>query len=315
MLYITGGVFMNPNILEVGNNIENLVHFEWNITNYCNFDCYYCSVARTMKEDPIPNNQTKSYKLVLAKLKNVKSKFIVDLAGGEPTLHNDFIDIVTALNNMENCTSITLSTNFTGKLPFFKQLKESKIKKLDVGISYHPQYHKIYMKNLDKIKFVAENFLHNINVIISDDPQYWKDTLEFTNTMHSYGIDYVVTILHGTENYWPDYALEEMQEQFKEVFEYTRQQDLIKNTFRYKFKDGTEEWLTHDEILARKLDELKGIKCDSYYYTIDMVGDIYRICTGEKLGLRTDNLEVTIKCPHEICNCETRIFLNKYNED
>jgi len=294
---------------ECGNS-DGRIFFEWNITNYCNYDCYYCSVANTMKSDPIKNHQTKAHRLVLAKLKNVKDKFVIDLAGGEPTLHDNFIDIVSALNDIERCKYISISTNFTAKMSFFEKLRDIALEKLDVGVSYHPQYHKIYMKNFDKIKFVTDNFKHTVNVLLPDNEQYWNDIREFTNRLRDNGIDFVLTILHGTENYEPNYNMDRLQEVFGDLFEYTKY-DLQQNTFRYKFKDGTEEFLTHDQVLVRDLHKLKGITCDSYYYTIDMKGDVYRICTGERLGLRMDNLKVTVECPHDTCNCETRLYLNK----
>lgn len=266
------------------------IFFEWNITNYCNYDCYYCSVKKTMNDDPIKNHQTEAIRLVIARLKMVKFPFTIDLAGGEPTLHKQFQFILDELHKIDNCKTISISTNFTTKF-------NVDMPKLDIGISYHPEYHKHYMKKIDVIKSVKDP---TINVILTDKPEYWDMSLEFIDALD----DYVVTILHPTDdNYKPVYT-KEFFEKFKDNFEYTRDNPI--NLFKYDDK-----LLTHDEIITQGLHKLKGITCNSYYYSIDIDGVFTRICTGEKLGLSLDGLDTTITCPHDICNCESRLLLNK----
>ena len=276
---------------ESGGAPENYIFFEWNITNYCNYDCYYCSVKSTMKNDPIRNHQTESINLVIARLKLVKFPFTIDLAGGEPTLHKKFQYILDELHTIENCKTVSISTNFTTKFNI-------DMPKLEIGVSYHPEYHAHYMKKLDVIRSVKNP---TINVILTDKPEYWDNSVEFINSLNA---DYVITILHGTTNYWPKYNMELFAKKFKDIFEYTKGNPI--NLFKYD-----DELLTHDVILEMGLHKLKGITCDSYYYAIDIDGIFTRICTGEKLSLGLKGLDTTIICPHEICNCETRLLLNK----
>jgi organic radical activating enzyme len=277
---------------ECGGAPENHIFFEWNITNYCNYDCYYCSVKKTMKTDPIKNHQTESIKLVIARLRLVKFPFTIDLAGGEPTLHKQFQFIVDELHKIDNCKTVSISTNFTTKF-------NVDMPKLDIGISYHPEYHKQYMKKLDIIRSVKNP---TINVILTDNEEYWDRALEFIEAV---GREYVLTILHPTDdNYKPKYDMDKFLKKFKKHFEYTKNNPI--NLFKYDDK-----LLTHDEILVNGLHELKGISCDSYYYSININGDFTRICTGEKLGLGLEGLDTTVICPHDICNCESRLLLNK----
>jgi len=288
---------------ECGNS-DGRIFFEWNITNYCNYDCYYCSVAGTMKNDPIKNHQADEYKLVLARLKLVNKPFSIDLAGGEPTLHKDINYIIDELEKIDNCKTISITTNFTKNIKFFDKLKPGKV---DLEISYHPEYHDIYLKNLDKLKEVVKRVPDVINVIATDDPQYWNNTLEFIQILDELNIQYALTILHSTSNYHVHYDMDKFNEVFGSAFAKMKKRDTkFVNTFKYDDKH-----YTYNEVIVNGLDKLKGISCDSYYYSININGEFTRICTGEKLDFGMTEVDTTIICPHNKCNCESRLTLNK----
>ena len=304
MLSIIVGVFME--FKECGNS-DGRIFFEWNITNYCNYDCYYCSVADTMKSDPVKNHQADSYKLVIARLKLVKKPFSIDLAGGEPTLHKEINYIIQELQDIDNCLTISITTNFTKSIKFFENIENLNLDKVDLEISYHPEYHNIYLNNLDKLKRVVTRIPDVINVISTDKSEYWDNTLSFIKVLDDNDIGYALTILHSTSNYKVNYDMSAFNKVFGDTFARMKDRDTnFINTFKYD-----NEHFTYNEVIMKGLDKLKGISCDSYYYSINIDGTFTRICTGDKLSFDMSGVDTTVICPHDTCNCESRLTLNK----
>lgn len=85
------------------------VSCEWNITNYCNLKCSFCSMNCTNQND-FENLNISKIKEVARKIKEVGCIY-VSLSGGEPMSHPLFFDIVKELR--EQRIEVTLTTNGT----------------------------------------------------------------------------------------------------------------------------------------------------------------------------------------------------------
>lgn len=85
------------------------VSCEWNITNYCNLKCSFCSMDCTNQRD-FENLNISKIKEVTRKIKEVGCIY-VSLSGGEPMSHPLFFDIVEELRKQK--LEVTLTTNGT----------------------------------------------------------------------------------------------------------------------------------------------------------------------------------------------------------
>lgn len=85
------------------------VSCEWNITNYCNLKCSFCSMNSSNQKD-FENLNISKIKEVAKKIKEVGCIY-VSLSGGEPMSHPLFFDIVNELR--EQNLEVTITTNGT----------------------------------------------------------------------------------------------------------------------------------------------------------------------------------------------------------
>lgn len=115
---------------------ERIFNFVWQINNYCNYRCWYCFVE---KENKVTNRST--IDRIISILSKLPLPFNIRLMGGEPTLVPHLSYIVNSLYNLQNCQSITIITNFSVSIDFWKKY-EKYSDKLSLHISYHSKYEK-----------------------------------------------------------------------------------------------------------------------------------------------------------------------------
>ena len=75
----------------------------------------------TFKKD---SQERDAWKLVVKSLasKQIKDRFVVEMLGGEPTLHPDLYDIIDALHEIEQCKRVELITNLAKPVKYFLDL-------------------------------------------------------------------------------------------------------------------------------------------------------------------------------------------------
>ena len=78
------------------------------ITGNCNMNCLHCRASNTEKIDFPIEQIIKIYKTA----SNYSTDLEVNISGGEPMLHHDFINILKILRSL-NCKKITITTNGT----------------------------------------------------------------------------------------------------------------------------------------------------------------------------------------------------------
>lgn len=142
-------------------------HISIGITNNCNMNCTYC--YKSINSDKclyeIPYNEIVTYIEKLMKIR-VKERGLetVQLIGGEPTLHKDFIKICRYLK--DNGLEIRVSTNGTNS----KILRSNDLKEIYVN---HPMEFRISLDDFDysknnltrgrKFNSITENIKYLIN--------------------------------------------------------------------------------------------------------------------------------------------------------
>lgn len=123
-------LFENDN--ETGKEIKDFVAIKydntdvlinWTFTQRCNYECSYCPPYFHSKTSPHPPYDIMLYNLdkILDLYKNQKIQF--HFAGGEPTLHPNFLDLVKTIYEKTGNKS-WLTSNMSRSLKYFNQLSK-----------------------------------------------------------------------------------------------------------------------------------------------------------------------------------------------
>ena len=278
------------------------MHFGWFMVDWCNYDCSYCCTGGAQSEVFSKAKSPARYKLVLARLEKLDAEFEMDLYGGEPTLHPEFNYILERLSAMPNCKLIEIKTNLSRSLNFFNQVYEHP--KIRIGASYHAEYYD--QTFVDKcIALKDRDFYCHIN--LSDNPDDWPEILDMIRQFNEHGVGYDFNTLYSIPGREIKYTPE-----FYQTFEKYLGSIADKETYRYKFSDGTEEHLPAFIAYKRGLANFNGYKCKALAYEIKVTGEITNLCTGAVMPLHLKAPEHTITCP--IYRCESDMMLNFYKE-
>lgn len=119
----------------------------------CNLNCDYCYVRRGFKNLWGASMSLDKVKIIK---KYIPKDSIIQILGGEPTLHKDFAKICELFKDHE----IEVFTNGTRKLK-------------DTGVKYSVTYHKDFVK-----KYQIERFLNNIKDIKINELKIMLDDLD-----------------------------------------------------------------------------------------------------------------------------------------
>lgn len=288
-------------ILNAGIKDYNTLHFEWYLVDWCNYKCSYCNAIDKNVETFSKSTSPSKYKLVLQRLHRLNMEFEMDLYGGEPTLHPEFLTILEEFSKMPNCKLVEIKTNLSRPLHFLKKVfKHDKIK---LAASYHAEY--CTKEFIDKcIALKDNNFYCHIN--LSDDPKSWNDILKMINIFDEYGVKYDLNILLSTAEYTVNYT-----EEFYNLFKDKLTQIADKQTYRFQFDDDV-KYFTAFNVYKNNLANFTGYNCQALLYDIDSDGSIHNSCTGKPLPfiVKQEIFNSCVTCPKEHCHAD--MMLNFY---
>jgi MoaA/NifB/PqqE/SkfB family radical SAM enzyme len=303
------------NIKKSGDENYSTVSFAWLMNTVCQYRCSYCFFNEHLNKKEKNKNKI-AYKNVLKrlKMKNMK-KFKIDLLGGEPTLHQNFFNILDDLCLNEKCVNIDLVTNLAKNINFFKNLNKPEYKKLTVSASYHPQYDKnnkflrkcIEMVNLKNIKFI-------VNVNLSCNNLYWDQTIKLIDELIENKLDIGLNYLHSVENLYEN----KYDDKFYKKFEnYIKENENIgRMNVKYTDKNNCNYTVNEYFVKKNKLHMFKGFNCKAMYWIINPDGSVYNQCTRSPLNILNNNIDKIISCPVTTgCNCEVMYNFPKYRDE
>lgn len=300
----------NRKIVCAGDKNYSLFHFSWTLTNWCNYSCTYCSAKPVMVDKWKKDENISKYKLTLEKLKRFDAPFHIQLYGGEPSLHPNIKDILLGLKQIDNCKQISIITNLSKSLNFWKDIMMPGV---DVCASFHPEYYDDQF--ISKIKFLnnLKDCYIRVTVNLIDKKEYWPMTLEFIEQLKKNNIDHNLHYLYNTP-FWKSNYTEEFFKTFGSIENHTyKGKNILFHT--YKFDDGSTLQYKDLEIYNLGYHKFKGFKCRPLFYQIHFNGDIVNSCTKrpiKNLLLTKDLLDVTEICPCDSCACE--VMFNFYKE-
>jgi len=281
---------------------SSVLYFSWFLTSWCNYSCTYCSVGRILDTKLDKKTSYSSYVLVVKKLGLVKDPFVIELLGGEPSIHKDILKILRLLNNIDNCKRIEFITNLSRSYEFYKKLDSEEYNKIELTASYHFEYYNSDFRD----KLLKLSKLKGINLSVSvnlpTDQSYWTNTKELLEFLKANNILIMINFLHSTLDWTSDYSTE-----FFEYFDGYFEEEEIE----FVFKDGTKKMLYEHEVIEQKLNMFKGFKCMSLAYDIFKDGTITRACNRELIPITMTNLKKRITCPVDTCDCYTLLQFHK----
>ena len=312
-------------LIEIKNS-NNSIYVYWVLTDFCNQHCTYCpkklnNGTYANKPDFITDADIDRFidKLIDTKKKTQK-KLIVGIAGGEPTTHNKFPDILKRLHEhaaIEVVTNGTRSVKWWSELPALPDL---------TVLSLHPEYYDAKKIRINELA----NFLIENNKIIQFNlmchPTMWDKTMSMFNDIdEKYKAFIIPKVIQNMDNMSKDHNQE------RKIYNYSEAQlDFIKN-HQSKIKtdygsptikvyaDNTQEKCKPNALMADREHYFKNWKCaaGSEGISVDTDGRILAgICGAKKLGTIQTTFEFLddyLDCPRVDCVCPGDIVLNKYD--
>lgn len=341
-------------ILEIENlsNGNEMYFIRWNLTRLCNYYCDYCIQGNKMKhiQDSTGESEEirkkicdKLIEFIENKLNPNFKKLRIFLIGGEVTLLNDFISILTKLVNckFDGRMEFHITTNLSANIDILRKMKEIFINKKNRYLSISTSYYKEFTSEkefTDKAKFLYKGSSlrydgkkNILGLIIHRLPGILFSCFGKTKKNH---INLFLAI---------GYPLV-FDEDYKSYLKFRRKYKKCSNTVNYiiirnykhtisdKLKNKLSKKNGHKIKLTLKNGQVyrysntvkmglslenkrfipKGLLCDSGIYNISIgnLGNISRCSSCEKLttigNILTDELELLqekIVCPSMQCNC------------
>ena len=167
----------------------------WLLGRFCNYSCSYCwPFAHSKVKDHRPTE------VILKTLDEIKrqarrqgfNSFHFSFAGGEPTLHPGYLDILKHYCDDSPNTkyqSLHMCTNLSPALAWFKKFVDitKNLHRVTITASWHPEFAK-KEPFVEKVLFCMENDISTtINIVMIPERfnKLWKEVLYF----HKHGIN------------------------------------------------------------------------------------------------------------------------------
>lgn len=293
-----------PKPIRAGYTDYKRITFGWDITDWCNYKCDYCSA----REDHVDKFDRKRYRKTQLpiQLRVIKYDFDIELGGGEPTIHPYFKEIVEQLDANQYCRQILLNTNLSRSLRFYKSLNRTD--KWLFSASYHPDYHsdEFLEKCLELNKSTTSGIFACL-INISDKQEHWENTKYVIEFCRKNKIRYELNKLYSTPYRTINYPQNTL-----EFFDGMVDDSVLK--YPYEFEDKKQTFLGKLTIEANGLNSFTGYRCRALKYKIDFDGNVRGHCDDRVVPLfpKEQDLFRTITCNREACECLA--MFNYYKE-
>jgi len=148
------------------------LYCEWEVTDYCNMDCDFCSTLSPTRNSANWDTRPSEALRIIDQLAELGTKFI-HFSGGEPTLRKDLRDLIARAK--ENGMIVALTTNGYGSPSIYSSVLKADVIRISIdGVgAYHDKIRSkknSYNRAIKVIKFLLDNQTRPaINMTISDD--------------------------------------------------------------------------------------------------------------------------------------------------
>ncbi|RZF22815.1 radical SAM protein [Halobacteriovorax vibrionivorans] len=291
--------YENQKILEIGQGSP--LNINWEMVSHCQYDCSYC-YYRPFTSD---TNYSTLSKIILKKLKNIEEDFIINLIGGEPTLHPDFTQVIDELISIENLKEIRIVTNFIKPESFWNKIQRSS--KIKITASYHPEY-----KNKDFIKkseILSDQFNIDIAFLFTNKIEEFIKYKEVFEDAYQLAKQKKLT-LNCVRLHKEEYNNTTYEEYDPEIEDFIKESEHKvssldnKETTLIKTSD-IQKNIAKSHFLANGYNKLKGWKCDIKAFIIHYDAQVSYACKNTKKHILTCDFKTEgIVCPFNLCECD-----------
>ncbi len=277
------------------------ININWEMVSHCQYDCSYC-YYKPFQSD---TNYTTLGKIVLKKLQQIEEDFVINLIGGEPTLHPDFIEILNKLIEIDKLKEIRIVTNLVKPLNFWVKITPSP--KVKITASYHPEYpNKSF---IEKLESLAKVYRTDTAFLITNEIDHLDKSKEVFKQLFTLSQTSTHTLnpirLHKKEDSVTRYI--SYQEEINEFIIHCEQKiKELKNKETVSIETiSGEKILTKPEFLNNELHALKGWRCAINAFIIHYDAMVSYACKGIKKHILTCDFKTNaITCPFNYCECD-----------
>jgi MoaA/NifB/PqqE/SkfB family radical SAM enzyme len=311
-------------IIEIKSSSRSIVRVGFMLTTACTYSCSYCP-------DRLHTGKNKNHDLSALRkfLEHIKKnkEIIIDITGGEPTIHPQFLDIIKMCREIGIISSV--GSNASRTVQWFKNY--SKLVDNWV-ITLHPSQH---ILDIDKIKILSDNSF--LVVCLIADPAYWNIFVDWREKLSKVeNIKLVVLKIiddWAGANYKPDYREHHLEyiKKYNSSHTFTETkihqiENLLTFLDQYNniavWNDGTQSVVDPYWLIKNDQNNFKNWKCFAGYevLSIDENGHVYWAnCRAKSFGHYSSFLDVSennsLICPFERCECNTDIRTKKLKLD
>ena len=305
-------------IIEI-KNLNKDIFVYWVLTDFCNQHCTYCKpelnlgACAASNKFPSDSDIDTFVDRLLMIQQATDRRLVVDISGGEPTLHSKCGDIIERLHDY---SVLIMNTNGTRNVRWWQSL--SKLPHL-VILSLHPEYYDSKKLRINELC----DFLYNNGVAIQFNlmcqPERWDTVMEIVDDIddrfRSFIVPKILQYQNTVERQLYPYTIDQLN--FIKTYP-TKLETKFSWDCRTVYSDNTIIPTAPNTIMAESMHYFHNWKCSAGSQGISVYADgevRAGICNVKSLGhiSNFNLLDEYITCPRPNCICPGDIFLNKYN--
>ncbi|MFG1512814.1 hypothetical protein ABMA79_15150, partial [Halobacteriovorax sp. HFRX-2_2] len=230
---------------------------------------------------------------------------IINLIGGEPSLHPNFITIIEELESIQNLKEIRIVTNFVKPESFWHKLPGSN--KIKITASFHPEYpNKGFV---EKIDLLSKRYRMDVAFLFTNKLEEFERYKNIFESLYNLAQEKKLTLncirLHNDTNDSVSYEnyQDEIEEFIKNCELRVTQLENKETTLIRTAKE--QKYISKSDFLNNGYNQLKGWKCDIRAFIIHYDAQVSYACKNTKKHILTCDFKTTsIVCPFKLCECD-----------
>lgn len=274
-------------IIKIDSNLPNdLLRIELVLSDYCNYECWYCFPGSNAAEFPWPKLKeivdNLTHILDYYKTHLGKKKFVLHVTGGEPTLWKDFGEFAKYFKEY-GCV-ISMSSNGSRTLRWWKEYGHY----FDhVILSCH--HEAVDVTHTNAVADILYDKKVWVNAIVLMDPNVWDKCIDIIAGLKTSKRRWSITaveVFHSTIKYTQeqfDYISDSCKRLPNPIYYFFYKKTIYKKATVF-FDNGSKKTVGHNWLLLHKLHKFNGWSCNIGIdtFVINKRGELSGAC-GENL--------------------------------
>jgi len=302
------------------------LHISWILTRRCNYDCSYCNAHDNQNGKFVSLDALRA---AVDKLANIEDRqFTFGLAGGEPTIHPHYADLLEYIGKRlgEKLLRINTTTNLSLPSRYFNNLLD-RLGNFRHHVQFVASYHFEFanqVKFIDNVRLLGKEGVP-ITVSIMAHPENMNETKHLFETLQDANSQFVRTrILAIREGFGGELDKRYNEQDVRWLRQYDKH-DYDEGIILDALIDGSIRRLhlkSAADLTAYGLNRFKGMYCNAgvNHLSIDEDGYLAPAVCFRKLRSKTHNIYTDtftfhpqpVACPFERCGCISDLRMPKF---